>query len=103
MKGWVMIHKIKAMHDEGRGTSINEISRSLRISRNTVRKYLRMDEQAIQEALESPERHKALDHYRSYLRRLLTRYPGLKAPKVYRKLQAKVPDLEVSERTLRRC
>ncbi|HJP49864.1 MAG TPA: IS21 family transposase [Pseudomonadales bacterium] len=102
MKGWVMIHKIKAMHDEGRGTSINEISRSLRISRNTVRKYLRMDEQAIQEALESPERHKALDHYRSYLRRLLTRYPGLKAPKVYRKLQAKVPDLEVSERTLRR-
>ena len=29
MKDWVMIHKIKAMHDEGRGISIKEISRSL--------------------------------------------------------------------------
>ncbi len=102
MKGWVMIHKIKAMRDEGRGASINEISRSMGVSRNTVRKYLRMDEQAIQEALESPERYKILDDYRSYLKHLLERYPGLKAPKVHRKLQAKVPDLEVSERTLRR-
>ena len=58
-----MIHKIKAMHDKGDGTSIKEISRSLGVSRNTVRKYLRMDEQTIQETLDSPERFKILDQY----------------------------------------
>ena len=44
-----MIHKIKAMYDNGEGTSINEISRSLGMSRNTVHKYLWMDEQQIEE------------------------------------------------------
>ncbi|WP_459874210.1 helix-turn-helix domain-containing protein, partial [Endothiovibrio diazotrophicus] len=43
-----MIHKIKAMYDEGRGSSIREIARTLKISRNTVRKYLAMDEEHIQ-------------------------------------------------------
>lgn len=52
MKGWIMIHKIKAMHDEGNGNSIKEISRALGLSRNTVRKYLRMNEQTIQEYLD---------------------------------------------------
>lgn len=102
MKDWVMIHKIKAMHDAGDGASIKEISRSFKISRNTVRKYLRMDEQSIQEALQSPERYKILDTYRNYLIGLLRRHAGLKTPKVYRKLKAKVPDLDISERTLRR-
>ena len=45
MKEWVVIHKIKAMYDEGKGASIKEIRRTLNISKNTVRKYLRMDEQ----------------------------------------------------------
>ncbi len=102
MKDWVMIHKIKAMYEEGRGASIKEIARSLDLSRNTVRKYLRMDEQEAQEYLESPERHKVLDPYRGYLMSLLRRFSDLKTPKVHRKLRAKVPDLEVSERTLRR-
>ena len=100
MKDWVMIHKIKAMHDEGNGASIKEICRTLNISKNTVRKYLRMDEQAIQESLESPERSKLLDRYRSFLLRLVENYPGLKTPKALRKLKAKVPEIDVSERTL---
>ena len=37
-----MIHKIKALHNEGAGLSIRSIARELGISRNTVRKYLRM-------------------------------------------------------------
>lgn len=102
MKDWIMIHKIKAMYDEGNGASIKEICRTLNISKNTVRKYLRMDEQAIQESLESPVRSKLLDRYRSFLLRLLENYPGLKTPKAFRKLQAKVPEIDVSERTLRR-
>ena len=34
-----MIHKIKAMYDEGRGSSLRAIAAELKISRNTVRKY----------------------------------------------------------------
>ncbi len=102
MKGWIMIHKIKAMHDEGRGASIKEISRTLGVSRNTVRKFLRMDEQAIQETVTAPSRHKVLDQYRGYLKSLLSRFSGLKTPKIHRKLKAKVPGLDVSERSLRR-
>ncbi len=97
-----MIHKIKSMYDQGNGSSIKEISRSLGISKNTVRKYIRMNEQMIQEYQESPQRHKSLDKYRSYLMHLLKRYPALKTPKVSRKLKAKVPGLEVSQRSLRR-
>ena len=97
-----MIHKIKSMHDEGKGTSIKQISRSLGVSKNTVKKYLRMDERALQEALDSPERIKVLDNYRTYLKQLLVRHDQLKAPKVYRKLIAKVPELNISERSLRR-
>ncbi|MBO6506814.1 MAG: IS21 family transposase [Kordiimonadaceae bacterium] len=96
-----MIHKIKAMYDNGNGASIKAISRALSISRNTVRKYLRLDAEEIEVAL-SGERHKHLDEYRDYLVSLLVQYPELKAPKIYRKLKAKVPDLPVSERSLRR-
>ena len=39
-----MIHKIKGLYDQGRGLSVRAISRELRISRNTVRKYLHLDE-----------------------------------------------------------
>ncbi|WP_419605751.1 helix-turn-helix domain-containing protein, partial [Thiolapillus sp.] len=49
LKEWVMIHKIKA----GNGLTIRAIARQLGISRNTVRKYLRMDETAIAEQQES--------------------------------------------------
>lgn len=102
MKDWVMIHKIKAMHDGGAGASIKQVSRSLGVSRNTVRKYLRMDEQAVQEALQSPERFKVLDRYRDFLLHLMRSYPALKTPKVMRKLRTRVPELDVSDRTLRR-
>ena len=43
VKEWVVIHKIKALHDNGKGLSIRAISQKLGLSRNTVRKYLRMD------------------------------------------------------------
>lgn len=47
MKRWSMIHKIKAMYDEGRGRSIRQIAKELSISRNTVSKYLKMQEEQI--------------------------------------------------------
>lgn len=97
-----MIHKIKAMYDCGNGSSIRAIAETLKVSRNTVRKYLRWDEVAIGEALSHPERTKRLDTYRDYLTYLLRRYPRLSAPKVLRKLREQAPELVVSERSLRR-
>ena len=56
-----MIHKIKALHDAGRGLGIRAIPRQLGISRNTVKKYLRMDEERIQQQQSQRERSKRLD------------------------------------------
>jgi len=47
MKRWDMIHKIKMLHDNGNGLSMRQIRDELGISRNTVKKYLKMDEEAI--------------------------------------------------------
>jgi len=97
-----MIHKIKALYDEGRGSSIRSIARELGISRNTVRKYLRMDESAITEMQDRRARRKILDDYRDYVIHLLQTYPRLSAVKVLRKLREKVGEIEVSERSVRR-
>lgn len=101
-KGWVMIHKIKALYDHGTGSSIRAIAEHLQLSRNTVRKYLRWDERAISARLGQAERAKVLDEYREYLGYLLRRYPRLSGPKALRKLGEKAPGVEVSERSLRR-
>jgi len=97
-----MIHKIKALYDEGRGMSIKDISRELGISRNTVRKYLRMDEAEIAERLDNTTRGKVLDDYEDYIIHLLEEFPRLSAVKVLRELCDKVGELEVSEHSMRR-
>ena len=97
-----MIHKIKALYDNGNGSSIHSIAKELGISRNTVRKYLRMDEAAITRMQEERSRHKILDDYRDYIIHLLQTYPRLSAVKVLRKLEDKVGCLEVSGRSVRR-
>lgn len=97
-----MIHKIKALYDDGRGLGIRAIARQLGISRNTVKKYLRMDEEAIQQQQSHPERSKRLDDHRDYIVSLLGDFPGLSAVKILRKLKERHPELEVSGRTARR-
>ncbi len=97
-----MIHKIKALHNEGAGLSIRSIARELDISRNTVRKYLRMDEVAIGEQQANRTRRKQLDDYRDYIVTLLGQFPGLSAVKVLRKLKERHPELGVSDRSARR-
>lgn len=97
-----MIHKIKALHNEGAGLSIRAIARELGISRNTVRKYLRMDEVAIGEQQSHRARHKQLDDYRDYIVTLLGQFPDLSAVKVLRKLKERHPELGVSDRSARR-
>ena len=97
-----MIHKIKALHNEGAGLSIRSIARELGISRNTIRKYLRMDEVAIGEQQANRTRRKQLDDYRDYIVTLLGQFPSLSAVKVLRKLKEQHPELGVSDRSARR-
>ncbi|MCA1769616.1 MAG: IS21 family transposase [Halomonas sp.] len=97
-----MIHKIKALHDDGQGLSIRAIGQELGISRNTVRKYLRQDVAAIEAAQTHREREKKLDVHRDTIAYLLRAFPRLSSVKVARKLHEKVGELDVSERSLRR-
>jgi len=62
-----MIHKMKALYDNGKGSSIRSIANELGIARNTVRKYLRLDEAAVTDVQENRERHKAPYDYRDYI------------------------------------
>ena len=88
-----MIHKIKALYDQGRGLSVRAIGRELGIARNTVRKYLKLDEPAISQAQEDPSRTKRLDQYRDFLIHQLKAYPQLSAVKLARRLREKVGEL----------
>lgn len=97
-----MIHKIKALYDQGRGLSVRAIGRELGISRNTVRKYLKMSEAAIAEAQDDPSRAKRLDEHRDYLIHQLKAYPQLSAVKLARRLREAVGELPASDRSLRR-
>ncbi len=97
-----MIHKIKSLYDNGKGLGKKAIARELHISKNTVRKYLAMDEEAVSAYLSDPDRHKKLDDYRDYIVHMLVTFPNLSAVKVQRKLQEKYPDLALSPRTIRR-
>lgn len=97
-----MIHKIKALYDQGRGLSVRAISRELSLSRNTVRKYLKMNESDITDVQEDPSRTKRLDAYRDFLIHQLKAYPQLSAVKLARRLREKAGELPVSDRSLRR-
>ena len=97
-----MIHKIKSLYDDGKGMGKKAIARKLKISVNTVRKYLAMDEMAISRYLENRSRHRQLDDYRDYIVHLLATFPQLSAVKIQRKLEQKHPELMLSSRTIRR-
>ena len=102
MKEWLVIHQIKALYKNGTGLSERKIAKELGISRHTVSKYLKMTEAEITKTKSETDRAKRLDDYRVYIIQLLQTYPGLSAVKIMRKLKAKVDDLIVSDRSVRR-
>ncbi|MEE9451351.1 MAG: IS21 family transposase [Gammaproteobacteria bacterium] len=97
-----MIHKIKALYNGGEGSSIRAISKQLGISRNTTRKYLQLNEQAITKKQSECTRSKMLDDHRDYIVYLLHTYPQLSAVKVMRKLLEKIGEVNASDRSMRR-
>lgn len=97
-----MIHKIKGLYDQGNGMSIRAISQELNISRNTVRKYLQMQETQISNYQNDRSRTKRLDEYRDFLIHQLQHYPKLSAVKLARRLQERLGALDVSSRSIRR-
>ncbi|MBL4608818.1 MAG: hypothetical protein JKY01_13460 [Pseudomonadales bacterium] len=102
MKEWNVIHKIKGLYGSGRGLSIRAIANAFGMSRNIVRKYLRLDEVSISRQLKNPSRSKYLDLYRDYIKSQRVKFPSLSSVKIMRKLQEKIPDLDISNRTVRR-
>ncbi len=102
MKEWIVIHKIKALYNEGHGLSLRQISKELGISRNSVKKYLFLDTAEISAFREECDRTKRLDKYQEYIIHLLKTYPGLSAVKVFRKVQEKDSSLVISSRSVRR-
>jgi transposase len=97
-----MIHHIKSLYADGQGQSIRSIAAQLKVSRNTVRKYLRSGEAEISQQREDPSRSKRLDAYRQQIVHQLQRYPRLSAVKVLRKLRSQGVQSTFSDRTLRR-
>lgn len=97
-----MIHHIKSLYADGQGQAIRRIAAQLKISRNTVRKYLRLDAAEISHQRGDPSRSKRLDAYRQQIIHQLQHYLRLSAVKVLRKLRSQGVEIAVSERTLRR-
>jgi transposase len=102
MKEWIVIHKIKALYNNGSGLSKRQIAKELGISRNSVNKYLSLEVSKISHVQDNNERKKVLDIYKDYILHLLNSYPNLSAVKIMRKLKDKYQDINVSDRTVRR-
>ena len=60
MKGWIVIHKIKSLYDNGNGLTERQIAKELGLSRNTVSKYLHMPETEMAQQLDDMTRAKKL-------------------------------------------
>jgi len=103
MKEWNMIHKVKALFNDGQGLSQRKIAKKLGISRNTVHKYIYLNETEIENGLKSAKRRKnRLDPHKESIIQMVNNYPNLSAVKILRRLHEYEPNLKISARSMRR-
>lgn len=94
---YIEIHQLRE-----RKLRISQIARKLRISRNTVYKYLNMTfDEAVNE-FGPIERKRKLDPYRDWIVTWLQENPSMSGAQIFDWLQEKFPDLQVGESTVRR-
>ncbi|WP_342777680.1 IS21 family transposase [Ureibacillus terrenus] len=91
---------IHRLHD--RKLRVPQIAKQLKISRNTVYKYLSMTFEEAVEEFGPIERKKKLDPYRGWSVNWLQEYPSISGAQIFDWLQERFPDLQVGESTVRR-
>jgi transposase len=99
MEGWQMYSKIQAM--KAQGFSIRQVSRIIRISRNTIRKYWEMEPQEYAGTYKTANRMTALMAYEQVVLRWLEAYPCMTAAQVRDWLDER-HHVDAGERTVRR-
>ena len=98
MKGWHMYSKIQAMKEEG--FSIRQVSRLIRVSRNTVSKYWGMNPEEYAETYKAVNRMTALKAYEVIVLKWLETYPCMTAAQVRDWLMER-HQLDAADRTVR--
>jgi len=99
MKGWHMYSKIQAMKEQG--FSIRQVSRVIRVHRDTIRKYWEMDPETYAETYKAVNRMTALMTYEGAVLKWLEAYPCMTAAQVRDWLGEKY-QLDSNDRTVRR-
>ena len=94
---YIEIHQLRTKR-----LRISQIARKLKISRNTVYKYLNMTFEEAMEEFGTIERKKKLDPYRDWIVTWLQENPSMSGAQILDWLQEKFPDLQVGESTVRR-
>jgi transposase len=97
---WNMYLEIKQLKEIG--LNVSQIARKLKISRNTVYKYMDLNPQEINDLIEeSKTRQKKLDGYYDEILSWLKEYPDLSSAQVLDWLLEKYGDIPVCEGTVR--
>ena len=99
MKGWQMYSKIQAMKEQG--FSIRQVSRVIRVHRDTIRKYWEMGPEEYSETYRAVNRMTALMGYEGVVVKWLETYPCMTAAQVRDWLGEKYR-LDANDRTVRR-
>ena len=99
MKGWHMYSKIQRMKEQG--FSIRQISRMIRVSRNTIKKYWDMGPNEYAVTLTAVNKLSSLMAYEPTVLHWLESYPCMTAAQV-RDWLAERFSLDAAERTVRR-
>ena len=96
----VLYIDIHRLHE--RRLRISQIAKQLKISRNTVYKYLDMTFEEAVEEFGPIERKKKLDPYRDWIVNWLQEYPSISGAQILDWLQERFPDIKIGESTVRR-